>query len=128
MPGWERGSLGVHADDGRRFVNDTEGGKDFIQPINAGETVGIGINYSIAEAAEFPPSPVSDQPPAGEVFFSRNGKLAGTWNIHEELDADNDFGVLGLDGQFDLYGAIGTFGEVGFEVFFHDRDWKYQPR
>lgn len=128
MPGWERGSLGVHADDGRRFVNDTEGGKDFTKPIGAGETVGIGIKYSVPENPDFAPSPVDGQPPTGEVFFTRNGKPTGGWNIHEELDADNDFGVLGLDGRFDLYGAIGTFGEVGFEVYFHYRDWMYQPQ
>lgn len=43
LPGWERASLGVHGDDGRRFVNDTWGGKDFTTGFAPGETVGIGM-------------------------------------------------------------------------------------
>ena len=128
MPGWERGSLAVHADDGRRYVNDTYGGKDFVSPIKAGETVGIGITFTA------PDTPSSHQYLSsesvslnGEVFFTRGGRKEGTWNLHEELDADNEFGVLGLDGGYDLYGAIGSFGEVKFEARFNRRDWLWRP-
>jgi hypothetical protein len=47
LPGWERASLGVHGDDGRRFVNDTWGGKDFTTKFIEGETVGIGIEFDV---------------------------------------------------------------------------------
>ncbi|KAI9817208.1 MAG: hypothetical protein M1827_001321 [Pycnora praestabilis] len=131
LPGWERGSLGVHGDDGRRYVNDTWGGKDFTQPFKPGQTVGIGMTFSIPDS---PPS--YDTAPAVatqinvEVFFTRDGKKDGGWNIHEELDADptQDGGVQGLDGLYDLYGAMGTFGSVEFEVFFDSKDWLWRPR
>jgi hypothetical protein len=47
LPGWERASLGVHGDDGRRFVNDTWGGKDFTTKFVEGGTVGIGMEFSV---------------------------------------------------------------------------------
>lgn len=50
LPGWERASLGVHGDDGRRFVNDTWGGKDFTAKFVEGETVGIGIDFGVPVA------------------------------------------------------------------------------
>ena len=129
MPGWERGSLAVHSDDGRRYVNDTDGGKDFTAPIKAGDTVGMGITYSIPKAApDYRPSPVEGAPLEAEIFFTRNGSKDGGWNLHEELDAESEFGVLGLDGKFDLYGAIGIFGEVSFRVSFNRHDWLWQPR
>ena len=128
MPGWERGSLAVHADDGRRYINDTYGGKDFVSPITAGETVGIGLTFSTPDT---PPDYQSISSECitlkGEVFFTRNGRKEGGWDLHEELDADNEFGILGLDGQYDLYGAIGSFGEVGFEARFNRRDWLWRP-
>jgi hypothetical protein len=33
----------------------------------------------------------------------------GGWDLHEEVDADSG-GVEGLEGDYDLYGAIGLFG------------------
>ena len=50
LPGWERASLGVHGDDGRRFVNDTWGGKDFTTKFIEGETVGIGMEFDVRVA------------------------------------------------------------------------------
>lgn len=32
MPGWHRGSLAVHSDDGHRYVNDSTGGQPFTRP------------------------------------------------------------------------------------------------
>ena len=82
---------------------------------------------------------VSDSPPGYEaqpkseslikveVFFTRNGRRGESWDLHEELDVDNDLGVDGLDGQVDLYCAVGTFGGIDFDVFFNNRDWLWQP-
>ncbi|MCJ1337508.1 hypothetical protein MMC09_002790 [Bachmanniomyces sp. S44760] len=128
MPGWERGSLAIHSDDGRRYVNDTYGGKDFTEPIRTGEIVGIGLSFSVPESPpEYGASPEVGSSLTGEVFFTRNGKVDGGWNLREELDADDEFGVLGVDGQFDLYGAVGIFGEVEFEICFDKHDWRWQP-
>jgi SPRY domain len=119
LPGWERASLGVHGDDGRRFVNDPDGGIDFTRPFNPGETVGIGMTFSA------PPAKSHGQP-RGEVFFTRNGKRDQGWQVNEERDKDSD-SILGLEGEWDLYAAVGMFGGVDFEVQFAPEAWAYQP-
>lgn len=63
-----------------------------------------------------------------EVFFTRNGRRGESWDLHEELDKDQDLGVDGLDGQLDLYCAVGTFGGIDFDVSFNYRDWLWHPR
>lgn len=128
MPGWERGSLAVHGDDGRRYVNDTWGGKDFTLAIQPGETVGLGMEFSIPDTPpSYGSSPGQTPKMKVDVFFTRNGAREGGWNLHEELDAQNDLGVDGLDGQFDLYAAIGLFGGVEYEANFHSHLWLHQP-
>lgn len=129
LPGWERGSLAVHGDDGRRYVNDTWGGKDFTSAFNPGDTVGLGMSISVPIT---PPGYETlsqrSTPLDVDVFFTRNGRVEGGWNLHEELDASRDLGVAGLDGQFDLYGAVGCFGGVEFDCLFNRRDWLWLPR
>ncbi|KAL9594463.1 MAG: hypothetical protein Q9179_005380 [Wetmoreana sp. 5 TL-2023] len=128
MPGWERGSLAVHGDDGRRYVNNTWGGKDFTSAIRAGETVGLGMDFSVQDKPpDYRASPAQTSNIKVEVFFTRNGIKESGWNLHEELDAENDLGVDGLDGQFDLYAAVGLFGGVDFEVHFNRHLWLWQP-
>jgi hypothetical protein len=129
MPGWQRGSLAVHADDGRRYINDCDGGKDFTAPIRPGETVGLGITYSLpSPPLDYRPSPITASSLDGEVFFTRNGKMDGGWSLQEEVDATSEFGSFGVDGNFDLYGAVGTFSDVSFEIRFNSRDWLWQPK
>ena len=114
MPGWERGSLAVHSDDGHRYVNDNEGGKDFTSPIKPGETVGLGISYTLANALQ------------GEVFFTRNGEKAGSWDVNEEFDS-NQMGPYGVNGKYDVFAAIGIYGKVSLDVSFNRRDWLWKP-
>lgn len=129
MPGWERGSLAVHGDDGHRYVNDTWGGKDFARPFQVGDTVGLGMSFSRSEnPPEYGTPPQAGTSTKVEIFFTRNGQKSEDWNLHEELDATNDLGVDGLDGLFDLYGAVGTFGGVEFDLIFNQRDWLWQPQ
>ncbi|KAJ5580147.1 uncharacterized protein N7459_006132 [Penicillium hispanicum] len=121
-PGWERGSLGVFSDDGCRFVNDSWGGRDFTAPFNVGETVGLGMVFSFPKAAtkgEMKKCNVG-------IFFTRNGHRAGEWDLHEETDEESG-GIEGLEGNYDLYGAIGLFGGVDFEACFDPAGWLYQP-
>ena len=129
LPGWERASLAVHGDDGRRYVNDTWGGKNFTSAFNPGDTVGLGMSISVPIT---PPGygtlSQRSTPLKVEVFFTRNGREEGGWNLHEELDANRDLGVEGLDGQFDLYGAVGCFGGVEFNCLFNRRDWLWLPK
>ncbi len=126
LPGWERGSLGVHGDDGHRYVNDPTGGHDFTAPFKPGETVGIGMRFSVP--AQPPSYGEAPQELDIEVFFTRNGKVVGSWNGHEELDAKKSVGGnVGLRGECDLFPAIGVFGGVDFDVFFGRNQWLYRP-
>lgn len=129
LPGWERGSLAVHSDDGHKYVNNTWGGKEFTVPFKIGDTVGLGISFSTPDSPpSYGVSPQAATTLKADVFFTRNGTLEGGWDLHEELDASNDLGVDGLDGQFDLYGAVGIFGGVEFDCLFHRPDWLWLPR
>lgn len=122
MPGWHRGSLAVHGDDGHKYINDRWGGKAFTAPFQQGETYGIGVTVK--------PSPFgqggSESRPLVDVFFTRNGALVGGWNIHEETDAEEDLPVTGLEGFHDLCAAIGTYDGVKFEAVFEPSRWLYR--
>lgn len=129
MPGWERGSLAVHSDDGCRYVNDTWGGKEFTRPFNGGDTVGLGMTFMPPTVPSASGNTSGQSGPLNiEVFFTRNGQKDGGWNLHEELDAETDQDVNGLDGAFDLYAAIGVFGNADFKVKFQRQSWLYLPR
>lgn len=48
--------------------------------------------------------------------------------VDEELDRDDQSeGSQGLNGELDLYAAVGLFGSVEFEVVFSPQRWNYQP-
>lgn len=129
LPGWQRGSLAVHGDDGRRYVNDTFGGVDFTTAFKAGETVGIGMTWK-PQMADAPPTygAARQSPLAVDVFFTRNGRRDGGWNLHEEMDAERiEGGTIGLDGDYDVFAAIGVFGAVELEVRFNPQDWMFRP-
>jgi hypothetical protein len=113
LPGWHRGSVGVHGDDGRRFVNDSEGGIDFVGAWREGNTVGIGMRFLGGGRVE--------------VFFTRDGSVEGRWWVDEERDAERDEGgVEGLLGEGDLYLCVGGCGGVEFEVVIERRAWLYR--
>lgn len=128
LPGWERGSLAIHGDDGRKYVNDTYGGVDFTTAFKPGEVVGIGMRFA-------PPSkpPAYEQQQGGgnvldiEVFFTRNGLKEKAWDGNEELDERCIGGNEGIRGESDLYPAVGVFGGVEFEVVFSPEGWMYNP-
>ncbi|KAH7394560.1 hypothetical protein BKA66DRAFT_456672 [Pyrenochaeta sp. MPI-SDFR-AT-0127] len=127
LPGWERASLGVHGDDGRKYVNDPWGGIDFTTAFKPGETVGIGMTFSVPKN---PPN--YEQSQQGrildiDVFFTRDGKKEGGWDGNEELDVRSEGGNIGLRGENDLFPAVGVFGGVDFDIFFHPSQWLYRP-
>lgn len=108
QPGWHRGSIAVHSDDGRRFVNDSTGGKEFVPGFGqTGAVVGIGINLERMVA-----------------FFTRQGKRVKEWSLIEDknsqpVDAQRNYkdgGIQGLEGDKDIYAAVGIFGKVGVQV------------
>lgn len=53
-----------------------------------------------------------------KVYFVRDGKVEGGWDVDEERDAERDEGIAGLLGEVDLYAAVGTYGDVEVEVRF----------
>ena len=118
MPGWHRGSLAVHGDDGHKYINDRWGGKTFTEPFRQGETYGIGMTIK--------PTASEDKRHLVDVFFTRNGALVGGWNIHEETDAEEDLPVTGLEGLHDLCASIGTYDAVKFEAIFEPSRWLYK--
>ncbi|PGH10160.1 hypothetical protein AJ79_05515 [Helicocarpus griseus UAMH5409] len=127
-PGWERGSVGVFSDDGCRFVNDSWGGMEFTTPFKVGETVGLGMEFSLPSTESLVKAQATGTPPTLQIklFLTRNGQMAGSWDLHEEVDEDAG-GVRGLEGDFDLYGALGLFGGVKFEVCFDRAGWLWVP-
>ncbi|KAL1302808.1 hypothetical protein AAFC00_003146 [Neodothiora populina] len=118
LPGWERASLGVHGDDGRKYVHNNLGGQDFTTSFKDGEVVGIGMTFA----------PSRGPRPSVEVFFTREGERVGGWDLHEERDQDDGGSVAGLEGDRDLIGAVGMFGGVEFETRFRRDQWLYRPR
>jgi hypothetical protein len=123
MPGWHRGSLAVHGDDGHKYINDRWGGKTFTEPFRAGETYGIGM--TISPAKEDAIGDLRGKPHV-EIFLTRNGQKAGGWDLHEETDAEQDLPVTGLEGFHDLSAAVGTFDGLEFEIVFDPAKWMYR--
>ncbi|KZV80760.1 hypothetical protein EXIGLDRAFT_732427 [Exidia glandulosa HHB12029] len=98
LPGWHRGSIAVHADDGHRFACDADGGVPLTEPFCAGDVVGLGLELR-----------------TGQVWFTRNGALAGGWNLREgRTEYSDSWGNEwdGLDGRYDVYAAVGICGEA----------------
>lgn len=120
LPGWHRGSLAVHGDDGHKYINDRWGGKDFTNEFRKGETYGIGMKISPAGSGG------QAHRARVQIFFTRNGIESGSWNLHEETDADEDLPVTGLEGFHDLCSSIGSFEGTDFEVVFDPSKWMYQ--
>lgn len=105
----------MHGDDGHKYINDRWGGKSFTEPFRRGETVGLGMTFSRNGGRI-----------ETEVFFTRDGRLDGRWDLHEESDAEQDLPVTGLEGYHDLVVAVGTFSMVGVEVVLDPARWAYK--
>jgi hypothetical protein len=132
LPGWHRGCLAVHGDDGSKYINDRWGGKDFTSPFKPGETIGIGMRFTERDLEAPPaydgaPKTEARTPLDVEVFLTRDGRVDGSWNLHEEGDAVEDLPVDGLEGYNDLFAVVGTFDVVEFEILFAEGEWMYRP-
>ncbi|RCI13019.1 hypothetical protein L249_0205, partial [Ophiocordyceps polyrhachis-furcata BCC 54312] len=114
MPGWHRGSLAIHGDDGRRYVNDSYGGKDFTTAFRRGATYGVGLVINHLDRG------------SSSVFFTCDGGVVGRWLLFEETDAEDDSAVVGLEGMHDVCCAVGTFDALDFELVFDSERWLYR--
>lgn len=117
MPGWHRGSLAIHGDDGHKYINDRWGGQSFTDEFRRGDTYGIGMTLRAIGQAK----------PQVDIFFTHNGTMTGGWELHEETDSEQDMPLTGLEGLHDLSCAIGTYDAVSFEVIFDSTKWLYNP-
>lgn len=155
MPGHERGSIGVHGDDGRRYINDSWGGRDFVNPFRVGDVVGIGMRFQrsatdgrarlpaygdhgLEGGRGNPLQRTSSSATCGvvdpnemdvRVFFTRNGRLEASWDLHELVDAEfaQPGGLVGLEGQHDLFAAVGVWGRIDVEIRYGRNNWRYIP-
>lgn len=118
LPGWHRGSLGVHGDDGHKYINDRWGGKAFTQAFRRGETVGLGMDFFLTPTGAI----------GVEIFLTRDGRESGRWDIHEETDRVQDLPVTGLEGLNDVCAAVGVFDKVAFEIVFAPDRWLWKGR
>lgn len=137
MPGWHRGSLAVHSDDGHKYVNDRWGGNDFVKPWGMKGVVGIGMTFSSSSSSVSGESSSSGSTKgkgkeAGgggldlEVFFTRNGKVESRWDVNEERDQKRDLEPVGVQGFHDLVAAVGSFDKAEFEVVLDPERWVYK--
>ncbi|ETN46809.1 uncharacterized protein HMPREF1541_00998 [Cyphellophora europaea CBS 101466] len=119
LPGWHRASIGVHSDDGRRYINDSFGGVDFVRPFGVGDVVGLGVRFG-TEAK-------TDVTVKTRCFFVRNGREEGSWDVDEERDQEHVFeGVQGLEGEGDLHVAVGLSGGVEVDIRLMENQWQYR--
>lgn len=129
MPGFERGSVGVHCRDGGLYVNNILLKNAATAAFEPGQQVGIGITFSMSDCNaqqvdDAQSSTVSSSSIKVEVFLSRDGKKAGSWNLRE-LRQLGGLPLEGLEGTHDLYAAVGTSREVNVDILFEKRDWRY---
>lgn len=140
QPGWHRASIGIHSDDGNRYVNNSWGGREFTAPFREAEAVGLAVRFSPERFVESQTSSdkskttqsqweVTSELPRCKTraYLVRNGIVSGTWDMDEERDAEKDEGVAGLMGEVDLYAAVGVFGDVDVEVRFYTAGEGFVP-
>ena len=110
LPGWHRGSVAIHSDDGRRYCNDGFGGIEFTHPFSQGEHLSLGFVMRWVTAANGVGMVES------EVVFLRNGKREGGWTVQEEVGEGRENPEIGLTGDRDVFAAVGVSGGKGVEV------------
>ncbi|KAI8814850.1 hypothetical protein BJ742DRAFT_192159 [Cladochytrium replicatum] len=94
MIGHNKYSVGYHSDDGRCFVNDSFGGRNFGSPFSQGNVVGCGYVQA-----------------TGSVFFTLNGVLVGEATTIEERVLHPYHAAVAADGPARL--SI-NFGQAPF--------------
>ena len=104
MPGWNRLSAGWHLDDLRKFFEDPDGGRDYVDDsivsrISVGDTIGCGYEFA-----------------TGNLFYTYNG-----------LRLPNAFtGIYLPRTKHDVFAAIGVEGECQFQVNFGGELFKWK--
>jgi hypothetical protein len=131
MPGFEYGSIGICCRGRRLYLNNFPVENTGTAAFEPGQQLGIGITFSRRDCdtqqvdnaqARLP----SDSSPSidVEVFLSRNGKKAGCWNLGDLLAKSDSLPLDGLEGNHDLYAAVGTKGAVDVDILLEPEDWR----
>jgi len=110
LPGWHRGSLAIHSDDGRRYCNDGYGGIEFTRPFSQGDQL------TLALVMRWVTAPGGVGMVQSEVIFIRDGRREGGWMVREEVEPGRLDPKIGLLGERDIFAAVGVTGGKGVEV------------
>ena len=110
LPGWHRGSLAIHSDDGRRYCNDGYGGVEFTRPFSQGEQLALAL------VMRWVAGPGEAGMVESEVVFMRDGRREGGWMVQEEVESERPDPTIGLLGDKDVFAAVGVTGGKGVEV------------
>lgn len=110
LPGWHRGSLAIHSDDGRRYCNDGYGGIEFTRPFSQGDQLALAL------VMRWVTVPGGAGMVESEVVFVRNGRREGGWMVREEVESGRPDPKIGLLGERDIFAAVGVSGGKGVEV------------
>ena len=130
MPGLERWSIGIHCRDGRLYMNNNVVENVARGAFEPGQQLGIGMTFSVSgdddrgtDDAQAPT--VSSSSIGVELFLTRDGEEVGSWNLRDQLGQSEALSFEGLGGAHDLYGAVGTSGDVNADILFEGKDWMY---
>ncbi|KAF8446904.1 hypothetical protein BGX38DRAFT_1191839 [Terfezia claveryi] len=110
LPGWHRGSLAIHSDDGRRYCNDGYGGVEFTRPFSQGDQLVLAL------VMRWVTVPGGAGIVESEVKFMRNGRREGGWMVRERVELGRPDPTVGLLGERDIFAAVGVTGGKGVEV------------
>lgn len=101
LPGWHRGSVAIHSDDGNMYFSDDQHGQSCTGPLNLGDTVGLGLDLETKS-----------------LVITRNGRL------HVQLNIANQDRLI-VAGRQSIYACVGIYGSVGIQVNFGQQPFKY---
>ncbi len=87
LPGWDKGSIGYHSDDGRIFIESGQG-KTFGPLWQTGDIIGCGI--------KFPRNFSGNENDTVKVYFTRNNYLIGEKSAR--IPNGGFFPTIGMDG------------------------------
>ena len=97
LPGWNRLSAGFHLDDGRKFFEDPDGGRDYLNlnlnPIHPGVTIGCGYDFATAS-----------------IFYTYDGYTLPTafTGVYLPRNSQDVFAAVGVEGSCEVHVNFGA--------------------
>ncbi|KAI9785345.1 MAG: hypothetical protein M1839_000363 [Geoglossum umbratile] len=135
MPGFEQGSIGIHCRDRQLYLNNCPVENTGSAPFEPGQHLGIGMTFSRRDGETQQVDDAHAQLPLAssssinvEVFLSRDRKKAGCWNLKDFLGKLDGLPLEGLEGNHDLYAAVGTVGKADVDIYFNCEDWRARDK